>query len=58
MFSEDGLLADIIWWLQSPADLFTSPRRDPKRPHRRVYVDKDGNVRDEPPTSGGIEQGR
>lgn len=44
MFREDGWLADIIWWVQSPLDLFTSPRRDPNRPRGRVHIDKDGNV--------------
>lgn len=56
MFAEDGWLADIIWWVQSPADLLTSPRRDPKRPRHRLYVDRDGNVSDEPPDEGGVEQ--
>jgi hypothetical protein len=44
LFAEDGWLADIIWWMQSPLDLLTSPRRDPNRPRRRVHIDKDGNV--------------
>lgn len=54
--AKDGWLADIIWWVQSPVDLFRSPRRDPSRSQRRVYVDKNGNVRDEPPNAGGAEQ--
>lgn len=44
MFREDGWLADVLWWIQSPLDLFTSERRDPDRPRRRVHIDKDGNV--------------
>jgi hypothetical protein len=43
-FQEAGWLADIIWWVQSPLDLFKSEPRDPNRPRRRVHIDKDGNV--------------
>lgn len=41
---EDSWLADIIWWVQSPLDLFSSEPRDRGRPRRRVHIDKDGNV--------------
>jgi hypothetical protein len=42
--AEGGWLADIIWWVQSPLDLFTSARHDANRPRRRVHIDQDGNV--------------
>lgn len=48
--SADGWLADLIWWVQSPLDLFSTKPGAGTRERRRVYVGKDGNVRDEPLT--------
>lgn len=44
LFREDGWLADIVWWMQSPLDLFRTERREPNRPRRRVFLDADGNL--------------